>query len=274
MYVSAGVAAKLFRLVPYHQEVQDGIWGALSERLTEVSLDLTSDEDQPMRMDVLTQLTNLVSLKICMVGNRDHEVSTSYTLSHPILRSLHMRRINVRNLDLRCPRLHSLVMDYPSIKGVLSFPASLEDLSYRGIAILPFHELFPVSKLLGLTSLLCHVLLSMDRDSLYAILPSMSALRRLDIIMFNGQLPALLPSGLQAIRYFMLGEDPLSSQELQHFARACKLPELQSIGLYNCQTWTPSEISAVQKIQQESKAKVIVEENWVDEDFVSGNQTG
>ena len=271
MYVCAAVAANLFRLVlvPYYQCIQDDIWGPLSERLTELCVTLAPHEDQPMRMDVLTQLTNLVSLKICIGRFIDDEVTASYALSHPGLKSLYMRGINVRNLELRCPRLRSLVMDYAYIEGVLSFPASLEDLSIRGISSSPIHEPFPVSKLLGLTSLLCHVPLSIDRDALYAALPSMAVLRKLDIISYFGQLPPLLPPSLRAIRYFLTGEYPLSSQELQHFAKACQLPELQSMGLYNFGTWKPSEISTLQKIQQESKVSIIVKENWDDEDKVA-----
>ncbi|CAL5218921.1 g667 [Coccomyxa viridis] len=271
------VAAKLFRLNTNYCRIQDDIWGALSERMTELTLNLTPHKDEPMRMSVLTQLTSLVSLEICIMGDplgdMDDEVTASYHLSLPGLESLHMRGINAKNLSLHCPRLRNLVMDYPYIEGILSLPASLEDFAIRGVA--PFHEPFPVSNLLGLTSLLCHVPLSIDRDALYAALPSMSALRKLDIISFFGQLPPLLPPSLRAVRYFVTGEYPLSSQELQHFAKACKLPELQSMGLYNCQTWKPYEIRTLQKIQQECKANIIVEKNWKDEDRVaSGGRPG
>ena len=279
MCLCAAVAAKLLRLSPFHHYIQNDIWGAMSERLTELSVNLTPHRDKPMQISVLTQLTNLVSLQICIVSNRlDDEVTASYALSHSGLKRLHVRGIKAKNLSLLCPSLRSLVMDHVYVEGTLSLPASLEDFAIRGTSGPPFKEpfpglfeqrTFPVSQLLGLTSFLCHVPYSIDQATLDAALPKMLALRKLDIISFFGKLPPRLPSGLRAIRYFLINDNPLSSKELKHFAKACQLPELQSIGLYNCKAWTPSEIVGLDKIQQESKVTITMKEHYLDEDKVA-----
>ena len=78
---------------------------------------------QPIRMDVLTQLTNLTSLWIYMDldmkdNNDSHtrEVDASSILNLPGLRSLHMTSFRARDLLLLCPKLRKLTMDYPWIK--------------------------------------------------------------------------------------------------------------------------------------------------------------
>ena len=129
-------------------------------------------------------------------------------------------------------------------------------------------EPFQVSNLLGLTSLLCHASGPMEQDRLYAMLPSMSALETLVLILLNGQLPPLLPANLRMIRYILQFSNSLSSEELQHVAAACLLPELQSVSLHKRYSWTPSELRALQKIKKESKIEVIVVDYWVDEDSI------
>ncbi len=226
-------------------------------------------------MDVLTQLNNLTSLRICMEvdvkdsnNNFIYEVDASYTMDLPGLKSLHMTGIEARDLILLCPRLRSLTVDYPFIKGKVYLPASLEDLSVRGMSGPPMHEPYQISDLLGLTSLLCHACGPIDQDQLYATLPSMSALKTLILISLNGKLPPLLPASLRVIKYILDSEEPLSSKELQHLASPCLLPEVQAVSLYNHQTWKPSELRALQKIKRESKVAVIVKENWADEDNI------
>ncbi len=226
-------------------------------------------------MDVLTQLSKLTSLCICLDpdmknsnGSDIQEVDASYVMDLPGLRSLHMTSIGAKDLVLLCPELRSLTMDYPSIKGNLSLPASLEDLSMRGLSGPPMNEPYQASNLLGLTSLLCHASGPMEQDQLYAMLPLMSALKTFVLITLNEKLPPLLPASLQALSYILESDASLSSEELQHVAAACQLPELQSLNLYKCLSWKPRELCALQNIQMESKAKVILKEKWVDEDGI------
>ena len=183
-------------------------------------------------MDLLAQLTNLTSLRIDMVRDSDgdiDEVAASYTVSLPGLKSLHAAQIKAIDLTLLCPGLRSLTMEDSSISGNLSLPAFLEELSIRGR--LQMDRAFPVSSLLGLTSLLCDVPRGMTQELLFGALPSMTALRNLDLILMNGQLPSLLPGSLRAIKYILMSGDKVSPRELQHFAGACQLPELQELML-------------------------------------------
>ena len=268
----ADLAAKLLWLSPTHQRFQDEFWPALSERLTELCVDIP-DDHKAMRTDVLTQLTSLTFLKIRVNdgATRDTgvEVAASYTLSLPGLTSLHLSSITTEDLVLLCPRLRSLTLDYPSVRGCLSLPASLEELSIRGFTAPPMHKT-SMSGLRGLTSLLCNVPGGMTQSFLFGILPSMSALRSLDLVLSDGQVPPRLPGTLRAIRYYLVDVTyptptvPLSSRELQHFAGACQLPELQSMSLCNRYIWTADEKQALNKIQAESSVTVSVEENRED----------
>ncbi len=274
----AELATRLLRSSTRLQHIQEDFWSALSENLTELYFIMDPHPYKPMRLDVLTQLTNLTSLKFNMIeGMSDvewdaaaYEPATSFVLSLPRLKSLHMRQIQADNLTLLCPELRSLTIDGLRLKGDLSLPASLEDLSIDSSWHYTFklHEAAAVIALRGLTSLLCHVPEGVKQAFLFGILPSMSALRNLDVALCTGQLPPRLPGSLRAIRYSLVDAiyfrraGPLSPRELQHFAGACQLPELQSISMCNSSKWTPGVLQAIEKIQAESSVDVSVEESW------------
>ncbi len=105
---------------------------------------------------------------------------------------------------------------------------------------------------------------------IFQILPSMLALRTLEIHTPTGNLPPLLPASLQVVRYIITWPSPFASVELQHLPAACHLPEVQSVRVYRYGDWTPSELSAIEKLAKESKANVIVKENWEEDKTIRG----
>ncbi len=155
-----------------------------------------------------------------------------------------------------------LTMEDSRISGSLSLLASLEELCIRGHLLMD--GAFPVSSLLGLTSLLCDVRSSVTQELLYGALPTMTALRNLDLILLDGQLPALLPGSLRAIRYILMSGDKVSPRDLQHFAGACQLPEVQSVCLYNYFKWSPGDLQLLKNLDVKSSAKILVMDNWKD----------
>ena len=98
MHVYAGLATRLLRLSTGYHDIQDNFWSALSESLTKLAVTMGPHADEPIRMDVLSQLTSLTSLRIDMVqdsnGDMDElhpmsqfEVAASYTVSLPALKA-------------------------------------------------------------------------------------------------------------------------------------------------------------------------------------------
>ena len=245
----------------------------MSERLTELCVNL---EAAQIRMEVLNQLTNLKRLRITLNTDASDDESEklplgstkSYALSLPGLDSLYVDGLLAEGFALHCPSLRSLTMQFCMILGNFSLQASLEDFAIRGISGPRMKETFPVSSLLGLTSLHCQPPGHMKSELLFGALPSMSALKVLELVSYNEQLPPALPASLQEIKYILPTSSLWTPAQLQHVAAACKLPELQSLSLYNCEKWEPSELRALQKVAKESKAEVTVRDNWVDEEGI------
>ena len=92
-----------------------------------------SPADGPLRMDVLSCLTQLTRLKIFQAdGAFTNKSSASYTMNIPGLKSLHMVYYKLEDLTLECPRLVSLTLEKSKISGQLSLEAPLEDFKYKG----------------------------------------------------------------------------------------------------------------------------------------------
>ncbi len=270
----ADVAAKLLRLSADHRRIQDDFWSSMSGSLTELVIILDGAR-KAIRLDVLTQLTNLTSLKINLHKCLDKRLG-SYTLSLPGLKSLYVLGLGARDLTLHCPELRSLTLEECwIIEGTLSLPASLEDLALRCKEMTATHTLrdtFPVSSLHGLTSLHCQLPDSLIPDDLYGFLPAMSALRTLDLVLDyrqfpprNGQLPPLLPASLLVIRYIMVSGRSLGPADLQCFTDAGQLPELQSMTLHSCQGWEDNVWHSLMEIQEKSNVEVILSVAWIDQ---------
>ena len=262
---AADLAVKLLRVSTKHRRIQDKFWPAISKTLTELIVILDAAREA-LRLDLLSQLSNLTSLKIGS-GKWLGERPRPYVLSIFSLKSLYARCLSATELTLACPELRSPTLEECRIRGSLSLPASLEDFRLRGASTPHMQEAFPVSSLLGLTSLHCSLPDSMKPDLLYNILPSMSALRTLDLVLDHGwlpvpwilgQLPPLLPASLLAVRYFVTSPNGLGPVDLQRLSDACQLPELQSLSLHNCAGWDPQMWRSLEKVGQGSNVKVIV----------------
>ena len=264
---------------------QDSYWATMSESLVELSFRLAVS-DELVHMSVLTQLTKLTRLEICGVWPMYHEElreSPSYELNLPALESLHMAK-RVTDLKLNCPRLRSLTLDYCLVFGTLSLQAPLEELSCRAFYGPGVHEGFPLSNLLGVTSLHYHCknqsswfrqINGMSLNGLYSILPKMSKLRILELIISDGGLPESLPASLLKIRYWLGDCSGLDwDKVLKSFEDNCKLPELQCISLARQLRWEPEARSKLQEIRDNSKAQVILKENMIwDQSFkLTGHQ--
>lgn len=134
------------------------------------------------------------------------------------------------------------------------------------------HEAFPLSNLLGLTYCQCHFIGEEYQDHLkasdafYDHLPLMSNWKAFDFVPYMGALPPRLPASLQNIRY-IIRAIKWDSRNLERIADTCQLRALQSISLLNCEKWDPSVKSLLKKVKEASKAKVILEEDWVCEEF-------
>ena len=250
-----------------HHRIQDSFWSALSNHLTELSVIITPDGSEPLRIDVLNQLSKLTNLTLGMSGVDDvtdtiYDIPISHS-SLPRLESVRMKDFTAKDVDLLCPRLRSLYLEQCPTKGKLFLPPSLEESKITGKSgSLSFiDEASAVHNLLGLTSLIFYGSSDPEQDLLYKVLPSMSVLRHLELRSDEGQLPPLLPVSLRVIRYYLNGRTPLSSRELQRFAAACQLPALQRMSLDNPYIWLPYELEDLKQVQAESKAKVIVKEN-------------
>ena len=264
-YDIADVAARLLRLSTYHHRIQDEFWSGVSKTLTELVVILDPDREA-LRLDVLNQLTSLTSLKIGSCKWLD-ERPRPYVFSVPSLKSLYVRCLSATDLTLACPELHILTLEECRIKGSLSLPASLKDFKIRGASTRHMQEAFPVSSLLGLISLHCSLPETMKPDLLYDILPSMSALRTLELCLNHGwlpvpwavgQLPPLLPTSLLSVRYFVTSQSGLGPVDLQRLADACQLPELQSMSLQNCAGWDPEMWRSLEQVGKGSNVKVFV----------------
>lgn len=108
---------------------------------------------------------------------------------------------------------------------------------------------------------------------IFEILSSMTVLRTLEICSLTRHLPPLLPASLQEVTYIMALPSCLMSIELQHLPSACQLPQVQRVCLYHWKNWMPKELSAIQEVAKESKAEVVVKENWADEDCTIRRET-
>ncbi len=168
--------------------------------------------------------------------------------------------------------MRRLTLEHCWIQGQLSLQAPLEDLSWTGLSDLHVHEAFPLSNLLGLTYCQCHFIGEEYQDHLkasdafYDHLPLMSNWKAFDFVPYMGALPPRLPASLQNIRY-IIRAIKWDSRNLERIADTCQLRALQSISLLNCEKWDPSVKSLLKKVKEASKAKVILEEDWVCEEF-------
>ena len=221
MHACAGLANKLLRLSTRYQLIQGIFWSALSVRLTELSVSLALQGPEPLRLEVLNQLSSLTYLAIDMCGDADQnrcedgeEVADSHAVSLPRLKSLHMTQVITEDLNLECPELRSLIMEDCRIRGNLIIPACLEEFSLRGTP--PMHDASAVRNLLALTSLACCVAGNMKQDLLYGFLPLMPVLRSLDLKLSSGQLPPQLPVSLQVVNTSSIVEHhcPLGSSSI------------------------------------------------------------
>ncbi len=264
----------------YTSGFQDSFWAAMSGRLTQMTV-VMHPEDEPTRFTVLTQLTKLTSLRVCFKScgtrsrrpesapQRDVDKPISYALNLPELRSLHMTNLEVKDLTLDCPKLCSLVLEHCWIQGRPSLQASLENFAFNDKTCLDVHEAFPLSNVLGLTRLHCQLPGKVSQETFFSILPTMSALRTLDLVSWDHCLPPLVPASLQAFKFVLpLRYRPLSQEELQHFADACQSPEVHSAHLLKYWKWAPDEISVLEKIKGQSKARVNLQDDLMEDDVL------
>ena len=179
-----------------------------------------------------------------------------------------MTNFITKDLTLDCPRLRSLTLEHGCVHGRLSLQASLENYAFINETCLDVHEAFPLSNLLGLTRLHCQLPGKMSQETFFGILPTMSALKTLDLFSWDHRLPPRIPAGLQAFKYVLpLRHQPsLCQEELQHFADACQSPEVHNAHLLKYWKWKQDEISALERIKEESKAKVFLADNLMEYD--------
>ena len=79
-------------------------------------------------------------------------------------------------------------------------------------------------------------------------------------------LPQELPASLHIIRYVLESSRSWTDPDLQTFAETCKLPKLQHVSLLNCRQWTAKALQLMKTIVRDSKANVILEEGFDNQD--------
>ena len=206
-------------------------------------------------MPVFNKLTNLTSLKFSLKNGASSWYGNC-ALDLPRLESLHICKLGMSDLTLRCPGLRSIMLERCSVKGRLSLEAPLEHLACKGDITLCVHEGFPRSNFVGLRSLRCHLWDARSQlipDEINGILPSMSMLRTLDLVFNRGGLPPHLPASLQSLSYYL--ERYWGPNDLERFVDTCRLPHLQSINLIHWNKWRPDDQIVLQELTAEGKGK-------------------
>ena len=280
----ADVTCRLLRLTPveHASRFQQKYWAGLSDNLTELSLNMDGPVE-PIKMGLLTQLTNLTSLRMYnnVCHRRKLSVQHSYVIEVPRLKRLYISDVNVTNLTINCPALHTLDMSCCKVWGRLLLQAPLENFSCRGYRLC--HVIFPLSSFFGLTRLRMDHPCTMEQDiqlgrppflphldtsgksedRFYGILPLLSNLRILDLIIDGSGLPPHLPTGLESIKYVLRSGGTWSFGDCESLASACQLPELQSITVlseFPLDPWQPTKLDCFRLVVAMAKATVIVRE--------------
>ena len=241
------MASSLLKPGGYERYRQNAFSALLSQNATRLTVNLASVSI----LDVLSQLTGLISLKtygdmdLWEMLNKDY---SGCVLKIPSLQRLSMSGIYARDLTVQCPQLRTLHIGLCHITESPSLQAPVEEFTLR------------LTTVGGL---------DMPRG-IFGILPSMSSLRTLEFHSPTGKLPPLLPASLRVVRYIMEFPRCFYVAELQHLPAACQLPEVQSVCLHHLDKWMPKELSAIQEHAKESKASVVVKDDWADETDASG----
>ena len=265
-HAHADMTQKLFKLPPWDTDqhaaqIQDDYWAAMAHSLTELEM-VVDAADEPLRMAVLTQLSKLTSLKLENTGYNCYNRPASYVLDLPGVTSLELGNLHGKVLTLTCPGLRRLDLFNCRIYDQISLQAPLEKFYCQGGSGFRVHEAFPLSNLLGLTSLQCDLSRNTRHSSCLIILPSLSGLLSLTIQTDDGLSPPFLPSSLSTIEYYVRSASVLDPKQLVHIGKACQLPELQCITLRHLFEWEPNFVQGFRKFKGKSKAKVTWEDSW------------